>query len=299
MLRAASALGGVLVVAVLAGVPFYGGPGWERPLTDLLTLAALASLWNLLAGYAGLASFGQQAFLGIGAYTLYLAAAQGLDPQLAIPLAALAAGLVALPVSFPLLRLSGGHFAIGSWVLAEIFRLAATLQGGNTGVSLPGAGRHEPLLRQAMTYWWALAVAVCAVGGVLLLVRGRYGLSVRAVAGDPVAAAACGVRVARTRRIAYCAAAVGTGAVGAVLFADVLYVQPGSIFNVQYSVSMMFMVLIGGIGTVTGPLIGALVFFALQQTLSGYGPWYLVLLGVLAVVMTMFAPRGIWGLRDA
>ncbi|GAA2214588.1 hypothetical protein GCM10009850_100530 [Nonomuraea monospora] len=293
--RWAAPLGSLAGVVVLAGVPFYGGPSWERPLIDLLTLATLASLWNLLAGYTGLASFGQQAYLGVGAYTLYLTAAQGLDPMAAIPLSALAAGLVALPVSFPLLRLTGGHFAIGSWVLAEVFRLAATQQGGNTGVSLPGAALHEPLLRQALTYWWALGVAVCCTGGILLLVRGRFGLTLRAVAGDPVAAAACGVHVARTRRVAYWLAAVGTGAVGAVLFADTLYVQPASIFNVQYSVSMMFMVLIGGIGTVSGPLLGALVFFALQQALSGYGPWYLVLLGVMAVTMTMFAPNGLRG----
>jgi branched-chain amino acid transport system permease protein len=115
------------------------------------------------------------------------------------------------------------------------------------------------------------------------------------VQGDPVAAASSGVRVERTRRWAYCLAALGTGAVGALIFTHTLYAQPGSIFGVQYSVSMMFMVLIGGIGTIEGPLAGALIFFALQQTLSGYGPWYLVLLGAVAIAVTLFAPRGLWG----
>ncbi|MBO3746237.1 branched-chain amino acid ABC transporter permease [Streptosporangiaceae bacterium NEAU-GS5] len=279
-----------LITVVLAGVPFYAGPAWERPLIDLLTLAAMASLWNLLAGFAGLASFGQQAYLGIGAYALF---ATGLDPLVGVPVAAVAAGLAAVPASVPLLRLSGGHFAVATWVLAEIARLTVSMATGNTGVALPAA--HEPLLRQAITYWWALAVAAGAVGGILLLSRGRYGLAARAVAGDAVAAAASGVKVTWTRRVAYCLAATGTGAVGAVLFADALYVQPSSIFNVQYSVSMMFMVLIGGIRTVEGPLLGALIFFGLQRALAGYGPWYLILLGVIAILMTLFLPRGIIG----
>jgi branched-chain amino acid transport system permease protein len=287
----------VLLLA-LAAVPYTLGPVAEQPLIGLFSLVALATLWNLLAGFAGLTSFGQQAYLGIGAYALYLLAARGLDPFLGIPLAALVAGAVAVPVSFPVLRLSGGHFAVATWVLAEIFRLAVTLSpalGGNTGVALPGLGGYEPLVRQAVTYWWALGLAACSVLGVWLLARGGFGLRARAVQSDPVAAASSGVRVDRTRRWAYCLAASGTGAVGALVFVHTLYVQPGSIFGVQYSVSMMFMVLIGGIGTIEGPVAGALIFFGLQQALSGYGPWYLVLLGAVAIAVTLFAPRGLWG----
>jgi branched-chain amino acid transport system permease protein len=90
-------------------------------------------------------------------------------------------------------------------------------------------------------------------------------------------------------------AALGTGAVGAVIFAHDLYVQPGSAFGVQYSVYMMFMVVIGGLGTIEGPILGAVIFFVLQETLSDYGAWYLVLLGGLAILVTLFAPRGLWG----
>jgi branched-chain amino acid transport system permease protein len=110
-----------------------------------------------------------------------------------------------------------------------------------------------------------------------------------------VAAAGAGVAVARVRRVAYLLAALGTGAVGALLFAHNLYVQPGTIFGAQYSVYMMFMVVIGGLGTVEGPVLGALIFFGLQQTLSGHGAWYLVLLGAVAIAVTLFAPRGLWG----
>jgi branched-chain amino acid transport system permease protein len=162
-------------------------------------------------------------------------------------------------------------------------------------VTLPGAGEYPAVLRQALTYWWALGLMVACVAGIALLMRSRFGLDARAVHAEPVAAAAAGVAVGHVRRVAYLLAALGAGAVGAVLFAHDLYVQPGAIFGSQYSVYMMFMVVIGGLGTVEGPIVGALLFFALQQTLASQGAWYLVLLGGVAVLVTLFAPRGLWG----
>ncbi len=289
---------GTAVVVMLAAVPYYGGGPAEQPLITLFTFIALASLWNLLAGFAGLTSFGQQAYLGIGAYALYLVAAHGINPFLGLPVAAVAAAVAALPVSLLVLRLAGGYFAVGTWVIAQIFQILATISpavGGNTGVSVPGLSGYTSVVRQALTYWCTLAVAVASVAGVYLLVRGTFGLDVRAARSQPAAAVSVGIRVGRTRRLAYCVAALGTGAVGAVLALQSLYVEPSSIFGVQYSVYMMFMVLIGGLGTVEGPVCGALVLFLLQESLSGYGAWYLVLVGGLAVLAALFAQRGLWG----
>jgi branched-chain amino acid transport system permease protein len=273
--------------------------GWaETALVDLFLFVALASLWNLLAGFAGLTSFGQQAYLGVGAYTLYLVASAGVDPYLGIAVAAVVAALVSLPISLLVLRLSAGYFAVATWVVAEVCHLLATVSprvGGNTGVTLPGIARYPLVLRQALTYWWALALMVVCVVGIALLLRSRFGLDARALHAEPVAAASAGVAVPRVRRIAYLLAALGTGAVGAVLFSRDLYVQPSSAFGVQYSVYMMFMVVIGGLGTMEGPIVGALLFFALQQTLANQSAWYLVLLGGVAILVTLFAPRGLWG----
>lgn len=296
---AASASTGVFAAAVVAAavVPYVAGPA-EPALTDLFTFVALASLWNLLAGFAGLTSFGQQAYLGAGAYALYLFAAAGIDPYLGIVLAALVAGLLSLPVSALVLRLSAGYFAVATWVVAEVAHLVATVSpgvGGNTGVTLPGIAAYPLVVRQALTYWAALGLVVACVVGIALLMRSRFGLDARAVHADRIAAAAAGVAVTRVRRTAYLLAATGTGAAGAVLFADNLYVQPSSIFGPQYSVYMLFMVVIGGLGTVEGPILGALLFFGLQQVLAAQGPWYLVLLGVVALLVTLFAPRGLWG----
>lgn len=282
---------------VLALVPYFAAVA-ESGLVDLFLYAALACLWNLLAGYAGITSFGQQAYLGVGAYALFLYASAGLDPLLGVPLAALTSAAVAVPVSALLLRLNAGYFAVASWVVAEVFHLLATVSprvGGNTGVSLPGAGAFDPLLWQAITYWLALALLLATVIGIGLLLRSPFGLDARAVHADPTAAAAAGVSVTLVRRTAYVLGALGTGAAGAILFCHHLYVEPSSIFGSQYSVYMLFMVLIGGLGTLEGPLLGALLFFALQQLLSGYGAWYLVILGAVAVLVTLFAPRGLWG----
>jgi branched-chain amino acid transport system permease protein len=285
-------------VVILAIVPYVAGGPAEQPLITLFTFIAMASLWNLLAGFSGLTSFGQHAYLGIGAYALYLVADHGVNPFLGIVAAAVIAGLVSLPVSVLVLRLSGGYFAVATLVIAAVFQIIATLSpavGGTTGVSIPGLAGYTKLLREAMIYWAALVVAVACVAGVYLLVRRSFGLDARAVGSDPVAAASTGVRVGRARRLAYFAAALGAGAVGALLALQTLYVEPNSVFNISYSVDMLFMVLIGGMGTIEGPIIGALVLFALQETLSGYGAWYLVIVGGLAVLATLLASRGLWG----
>jgi branched-chain amino acid transport system permease protein len=288
---------GIVVAVALAAVPYVAAQA-ESALVDLFLFTALATLWNLLAGFAGITSFGQQAYLGVGAYALYLYASAGVDPALGVVLAAVTAAIVSLPVSVLLLRLNAGYFAVASWVVAEVLHLLATVApqvGGNTGVSLPGTGNYPLVLWQAVTYWWALGLALACVAGVAVLIRSRFGLDARAVHADPIAAAAAGVTVGLVRRVAYFLGALGTGAVGAVLFCHHLYVEPNSVFGAQYSVYMLFMVLIGGLGTVEGPVLGALLFFALQQLLAGYGAWYLVILGAVAVLVTLFAPRGLWG----
>ena len=131
----------------LAAAPFYAGRGAVQDLFFILTLLALAQFWNMLAGFAGLVSVGQQAFVGLGAYALYgLVIRAGLDPLAALPLAGLAAGLLALPVAFLVFRLQGAYFAIGTWVTAEVFRLllaqVKTL-GGGTGTALPKAATND------------------------------------------------------------------------------------------------------------------------------------------------------------
>jgi branched-chain amino acid transport system permease protein len=290
----AAGLGGLL----LAALPYLVPTAVTQPLVTLFLFVAMAVTWNLLAGYAGMVSFGQQAYLGIGAYTVYVAGLAGVNPYLAIPIALLVAAVLSYPTSFALFRLTGGYFAVATWVVAEVLRLFVTTQsrlGGGAGVGLRQLNQLPLVFRLALTYWSALAVMAVCVAAVYLLVRSRAGLDSRALHDDPVAAATVGVDVQRSKRVAYVVAAAGAGAVGAVILINTLYLQPNSIFSVQYSAYMLFMVVIGGVGTMEGAILGAVLFFAIQQWFSQSGAWYLVGLGALAMLMTVALPPGLWG----
>ncbi len=294
----ATAAAGAAALAVLAVAPYLVGTGLTQPLVTLFLLVSVAVLWNLLAGYAGMISFGQQAYLGIGAYVVYLVSKAGFSPFAAIVVGALGCGVAALPV-FGLLRsLTGGYFAVATWVVAECLFLYVINQqwlGGATGVGLQQLSSMAPVVREAYTYWAALAVMTGCVAGVYLLVRSRFGLDSRAVHDEPAAAAAMGVEVGRTRWMAYVLAAAGAGAVGGILLISTLYTDPGTVFSINYSADMLFMVVIGGIGTMEGPIIGAVIFFAVQQKFASYGVWYLVAIGAVAITVVLTAPGGLWG----
>jgi branched-chain amino acid transport system permease protein len=289
-------------IAALACVPPVLGTTVTQQLTSLLILVILAVMWNALAGYGGLVSVGQQAFIGVGAYgTVYLTQ-QGVAPYPAMVLAAVGAGIIALPTSVLVLRLRGGQFAIGTWVVAEVFALLVALNqslGGGTGVSLSALNIYPPDRRQAYTYWLALAMATILLSTVIILLRSRLGAALQAIRDDEEAAASVGISVTRAKRVLFVLAALGCGAAGALILANTLFIEPQSAFDVQWSAYMIFMVLVGGLGTIEGPVIGAILFYALQNRFADYGAWYLVGLGAVAIVFALFLPRGLWGEFEA
>lgn len=295
--------GGALLLLVVAGLgylPYLASSGVQSELVGFFALVVLGTMWNLLAGYAGMVSIGQQAYIGLGGYGLvYLAQNVGINPFLAVPVAAVVCGLLAWPTSYLAFRLSGGYFAIGTWVIAEVVRLLVTqvdAVGAGSGASLTAFSGIQPAYRIAYVYWLSLAVAVLVVLGVYLLMRSRTGLALTAIRDDPTAAGTAGVAVTRAKRLVYVVAAAGCGVAGALIVANTLRVQPGSIFSVEYSALMIFIVVIGGLGTIEGPILGALTFYLLQDTLADLGNWYLVIVGAVAMAITLLAPRGLWGL---
>jgi branched-chain amino acid transport system permease protein len=288
----------VVVFVVLALVPLAFTQNTTDDLTQLLTLVILASMWNALAGFGGMVSIGQQAFIGIGAYGTIILASHGVNGYLAIVIAAFAAGVIALPISLIAFRLRGGQFAIGMWVIAESFRLFLDNDkrlGGGSGQSLTALNAYAPATRDALTFWLALGLTFMLLAAVVFLLRSRTGSSLQAIRDDEVGAASLGVRVTATKRILFVLAAVGCGAAGGLILANTLFVEPDSIFSVQYTAYMIFMVLIGGLGTFEGPIIGAIVFFLIQQKFASHGTWYLIGLGAVAIAMTQVMPRGLWG----
>lgn len=289
-----------IVVAAAPLVPYVLDKGAQGSLVTLFSLITMATMWNLLAGYGGMLSVGQQAYIGIGAYALvYISDKVGLDPFIAVPLAVIVAGVISVPISFLAFRLSGGYFAIGTWVIAEVIALIVMqipALGGGIGLTFTGFSGLTPGRRIAYVYWLSLAGVVLAVLVTYLIMRSRLGLGFTAIRDDTVAAASLGVRVTQSKRFVFVVAAMGCGLAGAMIAANTLRVQPTALFSVNYAVFMIFIVVIGGIGTIEGPILGAIVFFVLQQQLSQLGAWYLVILGLLAIVITLFFPRGLWGL---
>lgn len=290
---------GLFAVVVLATVPFWAEQSTSRTLVSLLTLIALAQMWNLLAGYAGLMSVGQQGYIGIGAYSLWLLTdVFGINPFLAVPLTGLFAAVISLPTAALVFRLKGGYFAIGTWVMAEIFRLIVAnipQTGGGSGKTIAAVAQMPVDDRMRGTYWLALAVAVGAVLVVYGILRARVGLALTAIRDNEPAVESLGVHVFRAKLSAYVLAAFGCAVAGSVVYLNLLRIQPDPSFSVSWTATMIFIVVIGGVGTIEGPILGAVIYFALQETLSSYGSWYLILLGALAVVITVWFPGGLWG----
>jgi branched-chain amino acid transport system permease protein len=296
---------GAIAFAALAAAPFWGGRDDLQLLAEIYAYIALASLWNLLAGYAGLVSVGQQAYVGLGAYTLFaLAILFGISPLWAIPLAGLVAGLVAIPVAFLVFRLRGHYFAIGTWIVAEVFRLLAAqiaVLGGGSGTSLPAAVviaiAPTRQLRDFTLYWIALALVAAVLALIVLLLRSRYGLALKAIRDSELAASCSGVDVKRTKIIVYIVTALATAMLGALIFLQKLRISPDAAFSVNdWTAFVIFITVIGGIGRIEGPIVGTLVFFVLRQTLAELGTIYLLMLGAIAIVIMLAAPKGIWGL---
>ena len=295
----------VLSAIVLAAAPWWGGRQDLRLLAEIFSYVALASLWNLLAGYAGLVSVGQQAFVGLGGYMLFAQAMLwGIHPLWAIAIAGLIAGVVAVPVAALIFRLRGHYFAIGTWVIAEVFRLLASqisVLGGGSGVSLPAgivtsmaASRQ---LREFLLYWIALALVLAVIGSIVALLRSRYGLALTAIRDNETAARSNGVDIGRVKLVVYVVTAFGTAMIGALIFLQKIRISPETAFSVNDCTAfVIFITVIGGIGRIEGPIVGTIVFFALRQTFADLGSLYLLMLGTVAIVVMLASPKGLWGL---
>jgi branched-chain amino acid transport system permease protein len=293
-----------LGLAALASLPWWGDAGDMRLIGEMAYYLALAQLWNLLAGYAGLVSVGQQAYVGLGAYFFfYMTGAMNMNVYLALLLAGPFAGLVSIPVSFAVFRLRGAYFAIGSWVMSEVFALSASLiaaVGAGSGLSLtPDIVRQiapDRAGRDTILYLITLACSVLVFAIAYLLLRSRHGLALTAIRDSEPASASLGVNTFRTKFIIYMVTAACTGLIGALIFLQKLRLSPDAGFSINdWTVVVIFMVVIGGIGTIEGPFIGMLVYIVLRELLADYGTIYLICMGVLAIVIMLKAPLGIWG----
>ncbi|HUY42628.1 MAG TPA: branched-chain amino acid ABC transporter permease [Acidimicrobiales bacterium] len=292
-------LGGVVAISIFFTLaPWMLAASWVSILSNFFILVIMATMWNLLAGYAGMISIGQQGFVGMGAYATLYFALKGMNPFVAIPFAALACGVIAIPITFLLLRLRGGYFSVATWVVADsamLLVLSVAYLGGGTGKYMPGLLTLPSTQLNHDVYLATWIGAFVVLLGTYLLLRSRVGLLLSSMRDNEVAARSAGAKVTSTRRMIYVVVAIGCGVAGGVLSVSQPFVQPGNEFQLQFAAEMLFATMIGGLGTIEGPILGSIIFFALQQSLQNWGVWYLVIFGSLAVAISIWQPEGLWG----
>lgn len=292
------------VLACLAG-PWFMDRTQMSVMTEFFTLLVMALMWNLLAGYADIITVGQHAYVGIGAYVFFgLTVLAGMDVVWAIPLTALLTLLLALPSMIVVFRLRAAYLAVGTWVLAEVAMLIAGKLpgfGGGSGVSLPipivkafGSGMTT---RIEMFYWMALVLAFAAFAATFVLLRSRIGLGLTAIRDNEESAGSSGVDLVRVRAMCFLWTAPFLGLAGVLVTLQKLRVAPSASFSIaDWTIFIIFAVVIGGIGSLEGPIIGTALFIVLREYLSGFGTWYLIFLGLLSIGVVIWEPRGLWGL---
>jgi branched-chain amino acid transport system permease protein len=285
----------LLSLTALATLPLWATRYMVVIMLLICLYMTLASMWNLLAGYSGLISLGQQMFIGTGGYSLaVLSMYHGLPIFLSVFLGGVISVLLAVLISIPVFRMKGVYFAIGTWIIAEALGICFS----NWGYVRYGMGLFiQPAYKLSISsiYYAALVLCIGSIAIVYLLLRSNLGLALMAIRDDDVASEAIGVNIFRCKLTCFLLSALITGMTAGVLYLNTIFIQPFEAFGIGWTVKLLFIVIIGGLGTVAGPVVGAVVYVILQQYLSEYVGFNLIILGTITILVIFFAPKGIVG----
>lgn len=287
---------GLAAIVGACALPFFSGGYWTRVATFVSMYVILASAWNLLGGYMGYASFGHAAFFGIGAYTAgVLMSVYHLPLPLAVVGGVILSAVVALIIS-PVLRLRGHYFAIATLAVAEAARefvANMSITGGGTGLAFPiRPGGAEA--SSFFFYFVMLAAALLTILVSYLLRRSRIGFALLAIKASEDTAQSLGININRYKLIPLLVSACGAALAGGIYGYWITFIDPVSSFHINISVTMIIMVLLGGAGTVLGPVIGTVLFEVLSEfTWGQFLELHEAILGVAMVILILFLPRGI------
>jgi branched-chain amino acid transport system permease protein len=292
----------IVFVGATAIAPWIISDGGISLLFEVLLMLTMAQLWNLLAGYTGLVSMGLQCFVGLGGYTTIFASNYfDISPYWTLPLAPLICGLIGAISTVFLFRLRDAYFSISTWVFSEVIAMLVFIAPGFghvTGMTLETAHFVNFDTFLLVNFWLAAAIAAATVASIYFLMSSRLGLGMTSVRDDEIAATSIGVDVWRNRFIAYVAAAAGCGLAGGLTFISALFITVTTAFDLNWVVAMIFIVIIGGIGTLEGPIIGTIIYYGVRELFTNVfaftGSWYLIALGSVAVITVLVAPAGIW-----
>lgn len=288
-----------VLLALLVSLSAWGGAYVINVFILVMIYIALGQMWNLLGGYAGLVSLGQQSFIGIGGYALAkIVEVYKLPIVLGFFVAGVLSLVFALIISVPIFKMKGVYFTIGTWIISEglaVFFVTWKFTNYGTGYNISATYTMSP----TFIYFIALAVGVGSVAIVYAILHSRFGLALIAMGNNEAAAEVRGVELYRTKLSCFLISAFVTGIAGAAMYLNIAFIQPFAAFSIDWTVSMVFIVIIGGIGTIEGPIIGAVIFVLLRQYLYSFPGISMLILGVLAITIIMIAPKGIMGvIRD-
>ncbi len=266
-----------------------------RYLVQIFLYISIGEVWNLLSGYAGMTSLGQQAFIGLAGYSVAMATTvYKLHFGLGILIGVGISAIVATVLAFLLLRMRGMYFSITTWVVAEAlgtFFLSWGYVGKGAGMTM----NITPYPRVDALYNMSLAICLVTLAVVYILLRSKIGLGLTAMRDNISAAASLGVDIGRTRFLVYLVSAVITAVAGAIFCINKGTIYPDSGFSIGWTISMVFICIIGGVGTIEGPVVGAVIYVLLQEFLAHYPGWSNIILGIIAILIIIYMPDGIVG----
>ncbi len=290
-------LGAVIVLAVL---PVVGAPRtWILYLFVFFMYLTMANMFNLLAGYSGLLSLCQPAFIGLAGYTLVIITWSGLPFYLGVIVGGIIAALFAMLISIPVFRMKGIYFTVGTLVVPEALKVVfllwrpvgGELHGGGAGYMIKGVSG----LNTVDTYWMALALAFISIIFMHLMLNSKFGLGLAAIRDNDNTAASSGVNVFRLKLTSFVVSAFVTGLAGGIFYIYQGYIEPTSGFNISWTMTLLLAVAIGGMGVEEGPIVGTAIVVILHFMLAKYAGISLLIQGVILVVIMLTVPEGIMG----
>jgi branched-chain amino acid transport system permease protein len=289
------------MIVILALFPLIGVPrSWLLYVFIFFIYLAMANMWNLLAGYSGLTSLCQPAFLGLAGYTMAIGTWVGIPWWGGLISGGLVAAAFALFISIPVFRLSGVYFAIGTLVVPEALRLVFYLWRP-VGGEMHGAGAGYMIkgiadVSIAQVYWLALVIGIGSLFLVGFILRSNLGLGLAAIRDNERAASSCGVNVFRLKLYTFIIAAIVTGLGGAIFYLYQGYIEPSATFNVRWTMTLLLATVIGGMRTEEGPIFGTAVVVFLYFLLARYAGYSFLIQGLILIGIMLLSPQGIVGI---
>jgi len=289
----------IIALGLFIFLPRFLSGYWVRVITTIFMYAVIAQGMNLMSGYMGYLPFGNAMFFGIGAYVTAIAMSKGLPFLLAVPLAAITAILFSIILGLPVLRLRGHYFAIAtigmSGAILSVVQNATEVTGGAMGTTLPIIDK-APGVVYYYFYLAMLALMVITTLSLYFIIKSKLGFGIRSIKANEDAANSMGINTTYHKVIAWAVSALFTSIAGALYAYWMSFIGPDEVFDVMIAVNTIVIMLIGGAGSILGPIIGAFIveLFA-EVAWSAFLEYHLAVLGIIIIVIVIFIPKGMVG----